>query len=120
MAEILVLDDVKDAVVLIQKILSRHGHTVHTFTEEEDALLYGSKHRLDLAILDIKLKQMSGIEVLAELKRFQPEIKVIMLTGYPTIETAQDALSFGANEYCVKPIDKEELENKVDQVLIAP
>jgi len=117
MAEILILDDVQDAVVLIQKILTRKGHTIRTFTEEEDALTYASKNHIDLAILDIKLKQMSGIEVLAELKRFQPEMKVIMLTGYPTIETAQDALSFGASEYCVKPIDKEELEKKVAEVL---
>jgi len=117
MAEILVLDDVLDAVVLIRKILSRQGHTVHTFTEEEDAIRYGYKSHIDLAILDIKLKKMSGIDVLAELKRLQPEMKAIILTGYPTVETARDALSFGANEYCVKPIDKNELETKVEKVL---
>jgi DNA-binding NtrC family response regulator len=117
MAEILVLDDVYDACVLLSKILSRKGHTVHTFTEEEEAIRFTAKNSLDLAILDIKLKKMSGIEVLAELKRLQPEIKAIMLTGYPTVETARDALSFGANEYCVKPIDKQELETKVAGVL---
>ncbi len=117
MAEILTLDDVEDAVVLIKKILSRRGHTVHTFTEEEDVLRYAAKNHIDLAILDIKLKKMSGIEVLAELKRIQPEMKTIILTGYPTVETARDALSFGANEYCVKPIDKQELEMKVEKVL---
>jgi ActR/RegA family two-component response regulator len=46
---------------------------------------------------------MSGIEVLAELKRLQPEMKAIILTGYPTVETARDALGFGANEYCDRP-----------------
>ena len=117
MAEILILDDVRDAVVLIKKILSRKGHTVHTFTEEEDAIRFGYKSHIDLAILDIKLKKMSGIDVLAELKRLQPEMKAIILTGYPTVETARDALSFGANEYCVKPIDKQELEAKVEKVL---
>ena len=117
MAEILILDDVFDAVVLIKKILSRQGHTVHTFTEEEDAIRYGYENKIDLAILDIKLKKMSGIDVLAELKRLQPEMKAIILTGYPTVETARDALSFGANEYCVKPIDKQELESKVEKVL---
>ncbi len=117
MAEIISLDDVGDAVVLIRKILSRRGHTVHTFTEEEDAIKYAVNNHIDLAILDIKLKKMSGIEVLAELKRLQPEMKAIILTGYPTVETARDALSFGANEYCVKPIDKQELETKVEKVL---
>ncbi len=117
MAEILTLDDVQDAVVLIRKILSRRGHIVHTFTEEEDAIRYALNNHIDLAILDIKLKKMSGIEVLAELKRLQPDMKTIILTGYPTVETARDALSFGANEYCVKPIDKQELEGKVEKVL---
>lgn len=117
MAEILALDDVLDACVLIRKILSRQGHTVHTFTEEEEAIRFVSKNTIDLSILDIKLKKMSGIEVLAEFKRLQPEMKTIMLTGYPTVETARDALTFGANEYCVKPIDKQELELKVETVL---
>ena len=117
MAEILALDDVLDAVVLIKKILSRQGHRVHTFTEEEDAINYCSGNKVDLAILDIKLKKMSGIQVLDQLKKIQPELKAIMLTGYPTIETAREALELGAGEYCVKPIDKQELEEKVTQVL---
>jgi DNA-binding NtrC family response regulator len=117
MAEILVLDDVMDAVILIKKILSRKGHTVETFTEEEDAIAHARKNHVDLAILDIKLKKMSGIQVLEQLKKISPEMKVIMLTGYPTIETAREAIELGAGEYCVKPIDKTELEEKVAEVL---
>lgn len=117
MADILVLDDVLDAVILIRKILERKGHTVHAFTEEEEAILFAGANRVDLAILDIKLKKMSGIQVLEQLKQVVPEMKAIMLTGYPTIETAREALDLGAGEYCVKPIDKQELEEKVAQVL---
>ena len=117
MAKILVLDDVLDATILIKKILERKGHDVATFTEEEDALDYVRKNTVDLAILDIKLKKMSGVEVLEDMKRISQQTKAIMLTGYPTIETARQTLALGANEYCVKPIDKEELEEKVAQVL---
>lgn len=117
MAKILVLDDVFDAGVMIKKILQRKGHDVETFTEEEDALDYVKDHPVDLAILDIKLKKMSGVEVLEEMKKISPEVKAIMLTGFPTIETVRQALSLGADEYCVKPIDKDELEDKVAQVL---
>jgi DNA-binding NtrC family response regulator len=117
MAEILVLDDVLDAVILVKKILTKQGHRVHTFTEEEEAIGYAGKNHVDLAILDIKLKKMSGIQVLEQLKKLSPEIKVIMLTGYPTIETAREAIELGAGEYCVKPIDKTELEEKVAEVL---
>lgn len=117
MAEILALDDVEDAVILIRKILERQGHTVHTFTEEEEAIAFVKSNRIDLAILDIKLKKMNGIQVLEQMKKISPSIKAIMLTGYPTIETAREAIDLGAGEYCVKPIDKRELEDKVAEVL---
>jgi YesN/AraC family two-component response regulator len=60
---------------------------------------------------------MSGVEVLAELKKIIPSMHAIMLTGYPTVETAREAISLGADEYCVKPIDRDELEEKVKKVL---
>ncbi len=117
MANIATLDDVYDEGILIQRILKRKNHTVHPFTEEEDFLSFIKKERMDLAILDIKLKKLSGIEVLEEAKKISPAIKVIMLTGYPTIETAQKCLQLGADEYLVKPIDIHELEEKVENVL---
>ena len=117
MAEILVLDDIHDAVVLVEKILTRQGHMVHPFTNEEEAIEFVRNNHVELAILDIKLKKMSGIDVLAAMKRINPQLKAIMLTGYPTIETAHDASTLGASEYCVKPIDKRELEEKVAEVL---
>jgi len=118
MADILALDDVRDACVLIGKILEKKGHHVHSFTEEEEALAFARQHPLDLVILDIKLKRMTGLEVLAGLRAMQPSLSAIMLTGYPTIETAREALRLGADEYCVKPIDREELEDKVADVLM--
>ena len=95
------------------------GHEVHAFTEEEDALKFVGKGGVELAILDIKLKKMNGVEVLEELRKLSPSTKVMMLTGYPTLETAREALALGASEYCVKPIDKLELEQKVESVLNA-
>lgn len=117
MAEIIAVDDVQDAGILIKKILSKKGHNVSAFTEEEDAINYAKENKVDLAILDIKLKKMSGIEVLEQLKKILPDMRAIMLTGYPTVETAREAISLGANEYCVKPIDRDELEDKVAKVL---
>ncbi len=117
MANILVLDDVADAGTLIKRILERKGHSVASFTEEEQALSYAAKQHPELAILDIKLKKMTGVEVLEELKKIDAGIRVIMLTGYPTLETARESVRQGADEYCVKPIDKDELEAKVAEVL---
>ena len=117
MIRILVLDDVLDAVTLIKRILRQDDREIVGFTEEEDALDYARSNTVDLAILDIKLKKMSGVEVLEELKKISPSMRAIMLTGYPTLETAQASLKLGACEYCVKPIDNEELEQTVARVL---
>lgn len=117
MANIIVVDDISDAGMLVKRILERKGHTVTAFTEEEDALKYTEANTVALAILDIKLKKMTGVEVLEELKKITPDLKAIMLTGYPTLETARESLRLGAQEYCVKPINKDELETKVAEVL---
>jgi DNA-binding NtrC family response regulator len=120
MADIIVLDDVIDAGVMIKRILERKGHCVTVFTEEEEALAHVAKKRPALAILDMKLKKLSGVEVLEEIKKCSPDTRVIMLTGYPTLETARESVRLGACEYCVKPIDKDELERKVEETLAAP
>ena len=117
MAVIVVLDDVLEAGILIKRILEKKGHEIRVFTEEEETLSYARNHRVDLGILDIKLKKMNGVEVLEELKKINPDMRAIMLTGYPTLETARASLKLGAGEYCVKPIDKEELEEKVAGLL---
>lgn len=117
MAKILVLDDILDAANLLKRILAPKGHEVAVFTDEEEALAHAKSNPVDLAILDIKLKRMDGVEVLEELKKINPAVKAVMLTGYPTMETAQRALRLGAGEYCVKPIDSDELLEKVQKVL---
>ncbi|KJR98518.1 MAG: response regulator [Desulfobulbaceae bacterium BRH_c16a] len=117
MGLILVLDDVLDAGNMIRQILKRKNHQVEVFTEEADALAFAGTHRVDLAIIDIRLKKMLGTEVLAELKKISPQTRVIMLTGYPTLETARLAQELGAFDYCIKPIDKDELEEKVAEAL---
>jgi DNA-binding response OmpR family regulator len=116
-AEILVLDDVEDVGIMIQRILTRIGHNVHVYCDEEPALEHARKEPVQMAILDIKLKKMSGVEVLEELKKINPKIRVMMLTGYPTLETARESLMLGADEYCVKPLDINELEEKTMQIL---
>jgi DNA-binding NtrC family response regulator len=117
LSSILVLDDVEDATILVGRILEKKGHTVHLFIDEDEALNFAKNNYLDLAILDMTLRKMDGVEVLAELKRIQPQIKTIMLTGYPTAESARRSQKEGAAAYCIKPVDKHELEETVAEVL---
>jgi DNA-binding NtrC family response regulator len=73
-----------------------------------------------LAILDIRLRKMSGVDVLARLRESHPDLKAIMLTGYPTVRTAQRSITLGAYDYLTKPLDIDQLEAKVRQVLVPP
>ncbi len=117
MAEILALDDVMDAAHLIRRILERKGHRVHAFCEENEAIAFARHNPLDLAILDVRLRAMTGLRVLEEIKAVHPELRSIILTGYPSEETEERARVLGVNAYCAKPVDKEELEEKVRTVL---
>lgn len=117
MATLLVLDDLADAARLIRRILSAQGYEVTAFTEEAEALDYAGRHPVDLAILDIRLKTMSGMDVLARMKQIRPSIHAIILTGYPTEESHRQAASLGADAYCHKPIDTDEMERTVAAVL---
>ena len=120
MAKILVLDDLPEAVALVERILAAKGHEVMGFTDEEQAIDYARTKKVDLLILDVKLKKLDGVEVLEEIKRVRPGIKAMMLTGYPSLETAKKAKEVGAQAYCVKPMDNEELEEVVARILSLP
>ena len=117
MAHILILDDELDAVILLKRLLEGKGHQVFGFTDEEEAIAHTRGNSVDLAIIDIRLKKILGVDVLEELKRIDPRIRAMVLTGYPTLQTAQKALDLGASEYLVKPVDIDELEEKVEKIL---
>ncbi|MGD0650355.1 MAG: response regulator [Verrucomicrobiia bacterium] len=70
-----------------------------------DGIDYARKNHIDAAILDIKMPDLSGVEVLRELKEIDPNIECIMLTGYETVETARAAVRYGAADYLNKPFD---------------
>lgn len=117
MATILVLDDEQDACNLVKRIADGLKHTTVAFTDEHEALDYAKSNPIDLAILDLKLKHMSGVDVLEKLKEHNPEIKALLLTGYPTVETAKKAIGLGVHAYLTKPIDVDDLEKGITSAL---
>lgn len=117
MALILVVDDEKDACRLMERILSASGHRVFGFTEAEAATRWLDDNVADLAILDIKLQSSSGISLLETIRRREPFMKVVMITGYPSVETVRKALQLGIEDYLVKPLEIDELEKRVDKAL---
>jgi len=117
MAHILVLDDEPDAVLLLKRVLQCKDREVATFTIEEEAIAFARSHQVDLAILDVRLRRMNGIEVLRELKEIHPAMHALILTGFPTAETEKKAAALGADDYCTKPINIQDLERKVASII---
>src|SRR5208337_863777 len=76
----------------------------------KEALAQAASHRWDVALLDLHLPDMTGVELLPLLKEQQPELEVIMLTAHGSIETAIQAMKRGAYDYLTKPFDSAELE----------
>ncbi|MGQ9668895.1 MAG: response regulator [Desulfosoma sp.] len=117
MALIMVVDDEKDACRLMLRVLARLGHEVHAFYEVKSASRWLEDHEPDLVLLDIKLKDDDGLSILRLLRPHRPAVKVIVITGFPSAETAQEARRLGIEDYLVKPVELEDLEYSVNMAL---
>jgi len=115
--KILVVDDEVTAGRSMEKILARKGFAVDVALNANDGLNKMEKELFELVLLDIMMPQVNGIELLKIIKERWPNLKVIMVTGYPSIETAVKATRLGALDYISKPFTPDELREKVEQAL---
>src|SRR5574340_990323 len=97
--DILVVADEMPVRYSIQRTLTRDGYHVTAVESGEQALRYLATQEFDLALIDLRLKGMDGMELLAELRRQCPATVVIMLTAHASLETAVQALRQGAHDY---------------------
>jgi len=106
---ILIVEDGQTQREQLRDFLRSEGHAVSEAENGEQALRIVFNGHFDLILLDYKMPGMDGVEVLKEVKRLNPEIDVIIITAYGTIETAVEALKLGAYDYITKPVDLDEL-----------
>jgi DNA-binding NtrC family response regulator len=102
---ILVVDDDTELRKVLSSILSEEGYAVKTVENGKQAIEVSEKKRFDLALIDIKLPDMEGTELLHRLKEKQPHIVMIIITGFPTIQNAMGAVNEGADGYILKPFE---------------
>ncbi|MFZ5426068.1 MAG: response regulator [Thermodesulfobacteriota bacterium] len=114
-ARILVVDDEKDFNETIVKRLNRRGFAAQSALSGPEALALLAKSGFDVALLDIMMPGMDGIEVLREMKKRHPSVEVILLTGHASVESGVQGMSIGANAYLIKPVDFEELLAAIGQ-----
>lgn len=109
MDTILVVDDEKNYLLVMADLLSETGYEVLTAESAAEALKIVRQNDLDLVLTDMKMPKVSGIELLAEMKRLYPDLPVIIMTAYGTVEKAVEAMKKGAFDYIMKPFKNEEI-----------
>jgi DNA-binding NtrC family response regulator len=117
MARILVCDDQEMMRDSLASTLVREGHEVTAASDGSIALQRLSAAKFDLLITDLKMPRMTGLELLAEAKKLRPEMPVVIMTAFATVQTAVDAMKQGAYDYIQKPFDGEEIKMLVDRTL---
>ncbi len=115
-ASILVVDDEQRQREIYNDILQDEGYATETAPSGEVALHLLSHRRFDLVITDLNLTGMTGIELLSEIVGEDPAVAVILITGYPSIQSAVEATRRGVYQYLEKPVDRDELLRVVAEV----
>ena len=113
-ANIMLVDDEVPFVETMVKRLTKRDFAVETaFSAKEALKKLSGETNVEVIILDVKMPVMDGIEALDEIKKIQPLVEVIMLTGHATVETAIEGMKLGAYDYLMKPCEMEILTEKV-------
>jgi two-component system NtrC family response regulator len=117
MDTILIVDDEKNYLVVLESLLGPEGYEILTTADAHEGLRWVAEADLDLVITDMKMPGMNGMELLEECKRIKPELPVIMMTAYGTIERAVEAMRKHAYDYITKPFQNEQLKLTVRKAL---
>jgi len=113
----LVVDDDPDMREMVHDMLKDRGHHVTTAASGDEALRRLSEGDYGAVLTDLRMKGMQGTELLTEVKRLYPNVGVILMTAFGSVETAVEAMKHGASDYVTKPVKKDELVRVVERVL---
>ncbi len=117
-AHILVVDDEADFARMIQKTLAQSGYRVDTATTATQAIAMQRRHSYDLALVDLRMPEMTGLELLQYLKVRDKKIFVIIMTAYGSFSIGIESLRKGACDYLAKPFKLKVLKDKVAEAVV--
>ncbi len=113
--KVLLVDDEVGFADILAKRLGKRGMAVIPVYTGTKAIQTIRKHDFDVAVLDLKMEDMDGIEVLKIFKKAYPEMEVIMLTGHGSEKAAKEGIEYGAFDYLTKPCELEDLVKKIHE-----
>jgi two-component system NtrC family response regulator len=116
MNRVLVVDDEEEIVSLLKRTLSLEGFEVEGVSDGEKAVELMREQLFPIVILDIRLPETSGPELLKQFKDINPLVNVVMITGYSSMENVVDCLGGGAVDYFTKPLDMELFVKKIKEI----
>ena len=115
--KVLLVDDEKSFVSVLSKRLGRRNIDVTTTFSGAEAIQALRRVDFDVAVLDLKMEEMDGLEVLKVFKKMYPKMKVIILTGHESEQTAQEVVKYGAFAYLTKPCAFEKLLDTIRKAI---
>jgi len=115
--KLLLVDDEKGFVNVMSKRMSKRNIEVTKALNGTEGIRALHHHDFDVAVLDLKMEDMDGIEVLKVFKKMVPEMPVIMLTGHGSEQAAREGIQFGAFDYLTKPCELEDLIHKIHEAI---
>ncbi len=118
--KILIIDDDIDLCTLLSRFLTKNGYETQMAHSGSKGLAKFSEDKFDAVICDYRLGDMEGSEVLKNLRKEHPGLKVLMITGYSDIKTAVEVIKLGAFDYIVKPLIPDEVLNVLKKAIDQP
>ncbi|MFZ1985723.1 MAG: sigma-54 dependent transcriptional regulator [Desulfatitalea sp.] len=116
MCRILFVDDDKDILMMVEQYLQMQGYDITTVNSGLKALDLVKDQDIDIIFTDYKMPEFNGLELLAAVKQYKPEIEVIVVTGYGSMESAIQAMKFGSYDYLQKPFKLDHLKLIIDRI----
>jgi DNA-binding NtrC family response regulator len=113
-AKVLIVDDEERFRITLKKLLTANGLETNAVGSGKEAIEELKQQPYDVILLDVKMPEMNGIEALAELKKINRGVEVIMLTGHASVDVAVEIMKLGGYEYLLKPCPLDELLAKIE------